>query len=101
VAQEALTNVVKHAQATQVDVRLLFLPSTVKLQVEDNGCGFDLSARTQRPAWGLLGMEERAKLLEGQVTIRSAPGQGTCVEMTIPYQSNVEVDDGNTPAAGG
>jgi nitrate/nitrite-specific signal transduction histidine kinase len=45
-------------------------------------------------------MEERASLLEGQVTIRSEPGQGTCVEMTIPYHSNVEVGNGDTIAAG-
>jgi NarL family two-component system sensor histidine kinase YdfH len=101
VAQEALTNVVKHAQATQVTVRLAYLPSTVMLQVEDNGCGFDMGARAQRPAWGLLGMEERATLLEGNVTIRSQPEQGTCVEMTIPYHSNLEVGDGDTAVARG
>lgn len=100
VAQEALTNVVKHAEATHVRVGLSYLPSTVMLQVEDDGCGFDVSARAERPAWGLLGMEERASLLEGQVTIRSEPGQGTCVEMTIPYHSNVEVGNGDTVAAG-
>ncbi|MBE2240732.1 MAG: sensor histidine kinase [Caldilineaceae bacterium] len=101
VAQEALTNVVKHAGATHVSVRLSYLPSTVMLQVEDNGRGFEVSARAERPAWGLLGMEERASLLEGHVTIRSQPGQGTCVEMTIPYHSNVEVGDGNTTIARG
>jgi signal transduction histidine kinase len=101
VAQEALTNVVKHALATHVTMRLEFRPATVMLQVEDNGCGFDMGARAERPAWGLLGMEERALLLDGHVTIRSQPGQGTCVEMTIPYHSNVEVGNGNATAARG
>jgi signal transduction histidine kinase len=101
VAQEALTNVVKHAQATHVAVCLRFLPDMVRLEVEDDGRGFDVGARAERPAWGLLGMEERASLLEGHVTIRSQAGQGTCVEMTIPYHSNVEVGDGNTVVARG
>ena len=73
VAQEALTNVVKHAQATKATVRLSYLPSVVMLQVEDDGCGFDVRAQAQRPAWGLLGMEERATLLGGNVVIQSQP----------------------------
>jgi len=101
VAQEALTNVVKHAQAANVTMRLSYLPSVVMLQVEDDGCGFDVRAQTQRPAWGLLGMEERATLLGGYVAIQSQPGHGAHVEMMIPYHPKSEVDDDDTTAARG
>jgi signal transduction histidine kinase len=101
VAQEALTNVVKHAQATSATVRLSYLPSLVRLQVADDGCGFDVRTQAQRPAWGLLGMEERATLLGGNVVIQSQPGQGTRVEMTVPYHSQLEVSDDDTTAARG
>ncbi len=101
VAQEALTNVVKHAQATNVTVRLSYLPSVVMLQVEDDGCGFDVRAQAQRPAWGLLGMEERATLLGGYVAIQSQPGHGARIEMMIPYQPQPEVGDDDTSAARG
>ena len=86
VAQEALTNVMKHAEATKAAVRLSYLPSVVMLQVEDDGCGFDVRAQAQRPAWGLLGMEERAALLGGYLAVQSQPGHGARIEMMIPYQ---------------
>jgi signal transduction histidine kinase len=101
VAQEALTNVIKHAQAANVSVRLSYLPTVVMLQVEDDGCGFDVRAQTQRPAWGLLGMEERATLLGGYVAIQSQPGHGARVEMMIPYHPQSEVGDDDTTAARG
>jgi signal transduction histidine kinase len=70
------------------------------LEVEDDGCGFEVHARAERPAWGLLGMEERATLLGGSVAIQSQPGHGTRVEMTIPYHPLAEVGDGDTAVAG-
>jgi two-component system sensor histidine kinase UhpB len=100
VAQEALTNVIKHARATTAAVQLSYLPSVVMLQVEDDGSGFDVHAQAERPAWGLLGMEERATLLGGYVAIQSKPdGHGTRVEMMIPYQTQAEVGNGDTAAA--
>jgi signal transduction histidine kinase len=101
VAQEALTNVIKHAQAANVSVRLSYLPTVVMLQVEDDGCGFDVRAQAQRPQWGLLGMEERATLLGGNVVVHSQPGHGARVEVTIPYHPKPEVGDDNTAAARG
>ena len=96
VAQEALTNVMKHAEATKATVRLSYLPSVVMLQVEDDGCGFDVRAQKERPAWGLLGMEERAALLGGYLAIQSQPGHGARIEMMIPYQPRSEARNGNT-----
>jgi signal transduction histidine kinase len=89
VAQEAVTNILKHANATISLIMLCYEEEAVVLRVEDNGCGFDVNrqeSRGGRPSWGLLGMNERATLLGGQYNIRSQPGTGTTVEVTIPYQ---------------
>jgi len=101
VAQEALTNVMKHAEATKATVRLSYLPSVVMLQVEDDGCGFDVHAQRQRPAWGLLGMEERAALLGGYLAVQSRPGHGARIEMMIPYQLKPEAGHDDAAAARG
>lgn len=90
VTQEALTNTIKHGQATCADVSLTFGEQYVTVVVVDNGRGFDLgqvmSDRVHQ-SWGLLGMQERASLLGGQVQVESRPGLGTTVTITIPYQT--------------
>ncbi len=88
VAQEALTNIVKYAQASYAWIRLNYTDDEVVLQVEDNGRGFNpsLQAQSNRSAWGVLGMRERAELLGGQFELQSSVGHGTCVQVTIPYQ---------------
>ena len=88
IAQEALTNVAKHAGASEVTVMLRFVPGTVCLLIEDNGRGFDAQARVGVGGWGLLGMKERASLLGGQCLIDSKPGQGTRVWTTAPLPAN-------------
>jgi signal transduction histidine kinase len=89
IAQEALTNVIRHAGATSVSICLTFGPDGVTLRVTDNGQGFDPDAalagrRDAPPAWGLMGMQERAGLVGGTSRIESEPGQGTTVEVTVP-----------------
>ena len=89
IAQEALTNVAKHAAATTVTVELLIAPTQVCLTVRDNGRGFDPAAvtsqRTQHPGgWGLVGMRERALLLGGECVVTAQPGAGTTVQVTAP-----------------
>ncbi len=88
IVQEALTNVVKHAEADEVRVRLELGDSMVSVQVEDNGKGFDTEAalrgKGNRGNLGLHAMAERATLLEGAFTIRSQPGQGTCLRVEVP-----------------
>lgn len=75
IAQEALSNVVQHAQATRVTVRLRFTDDEVTLTVEDNGIGFDVPERPEGLAraghFGLLGMQERAALVGGRLTLES------------------------------
>jgi signal transduction histidine kinase len=104
VAQEALTNVIKHADASKVVLHLTYLPQAVSLQVTDDGRGFDMSslAAKGRTSWGLLGMEERASLLGGDLAMESSIGKGTCIRVTIPNQSSAkEGSDGNEAATGG
>lgn len=85
VAQEALTNVARHAGASEVVVRLERLDERVRVMVRDNGCGFDRAQIHGTGGIGLLGMEERVKLAGGVLRVRSVPGEGTdvCAEFTV------------------
>jgi signal transduction histidine kinase len=85
--QEAMSNIARHAQATQVLVEVSVEGETIQVTIEDDGCGFDqaeVARRPGRPHWGLLGIAERAELLGGQARIDSTPGAGTRVEVRIP-----------------
>ena len=84
-AQEALNNVVKHAQADRVDIVLEHTHEHVSLIVEDNGIGFNPSeAQTAVEGFGLIGMRERAALAGADFQIESAPGDGTTVILRVP-----------------
>ncbi|AXA54408.1 PAS domain-containing protein [Pseudomonas thivervalensis] len=87
--QESLTNVSRHAQASQVSIRLECLAEHVLIEVSDNGKGFD-PAQLPKGTLGMLGMHERGHMLGGTVTIDSAPGQGACVQVNIPLQIDPE-----------
>jgi signal transduction histidine kinase len=88
VAQEALTNVIRHAQATQVDVGITKLPGVIRLEIGDNGKSFavekTLLARNNKRL-GLVGMRERIEMIGGSLAIISAPGEGTIVRAEIPF----------------
>lgn len=87
IAQEALTNVVKHAQATQGTITLEIDDGTVRLIVADNGIGFDpahLAVPEEHGGWGLLSMTERARAVGGNCRIESHPGRGTRVVVEVP-----------------
>ena len=84
IAQEALNNVIKHAEAQQVTVRLQFTDTTVCLQVCDDGIGFDTLKARSAGGVGLRSFEERAAKLGGQITMESQRGQGTTVTVVIP-----------------
>jgi signal transduction histidine kinase len=89
VTQEALNNVVKHAQATRVSVLVYRRPDSVALVVEDDGQGFDVTTvhKTTSEGLGLLGMRERVSLLQGELVIESAPSEGTTIKVTLPIGS--------------
>jgi PAS domain S-box-containing protein len=83
VAQEAVTNALRHARATTVTVTLGTVGDMLSLEVHDDGCGFDPAER-RRDALGLVSMEERALALGGHVEVRAAPGDGTIVRFLCP-----------------
>lgn len=89
IAQEAINNVVRHANASRIDIQLVYTHNNIYLRVEDNGQGFNaelvLKKKPGRPtAWGLLGMVERASLVGGSCNIYSHPGKGTLIEVNVP-----------------
>ena len=96
VAQEALTNVARHAHATEVSVLLTHLPDLARLEVSDNGIGFDPLAPgrlVSGSGLGLVGMQERVTLVGGTCRIESAPGEGTRVVVELPVNVSVTRDE--------
>ena len=93
ISQEALNNVVKHAQADKAYLTLRFDGDRVFLQVEDQGIGFDPQAlNTAEDHMGLTSMQERVDAMGGQLTIDSKPGQGTRVTVELTSPSEEEND---------
>ncbi|MCA9913426.1 MAG: sensor histidine kinase, partial [Anaerolineae bacterium] len=93
IAQECLTNVVRHAQATAIEVALKQEDHNVVMRIEDDGRGFSPTQLTARPGQrhlGLISMRERAAIVGGQLDVYSAPGQGTTVEVSVPIYEAVQ-----------
>lgn len=94
VAQAALSNIAKHAHASQVTVNLQKLPSAIQLAIKDDGQGFEVekvlfAKRYKR--LGLLGMRERVEMVGGSFVLDSAPGKGTTIHAKIPLQRKKDV----------
>jgi signal transduction histidine kinase len=89
VTQEAVTNAVRHAAASAVRVALRSNASGLEISVDDDGNGFDVRAtigQSASKALGLLGMQERVRLLGGEVRIVSEPGAGTRIHVQLPFE---------------
>ncbi len=86
--QEALTNVARHAAADWVTIMLARTPDAYLLEVRDNGQGFDPLV-TRKRAFGLVGMEERVLMLNGQIVVVSSPGNGTAIKVSLPIHKSV------------
>lgn len=86
IVQESLTNITRHAKASNVDVTLNRQGYDLRLKIRDSGRGFDASTTSKKHSFGLLGMRERAITLGGSLDITSEPGIGTVVDLTIPFQ---------------
>ena len=84
VAQEAINNVARHSDATQATIQFSFTEDSAALSVEDNGRGFDVVEAKLKDGVGLQGMEERATISGGKLTISSQPDQGTIVRLEVP-----------------
>jgi signal transduction histidine kinase len=95
IVQEALTNIARHAQARQVEIRLDRQEDHVTLRISDDGCGFNLDEMRIRAvagdSIGVLGMQERATLVGGELTIESALGQGSTVQFRAPWRTHEDL----------
>ncbi len=86
ICQEALSNILKHASATKVEITLRENTKKITLLILDNGKGFDVNKEMhqKRRGFGLINMKERIELLDGEYILKSAPGEGTQIQVTIP-----------------
>lgn len=82
--QESLTNIVRHAAATSVEIQIARSPDGLDIAISDNGGGMASKRPPGSQSYGILGMQERAKQLGGELTINSTPGHGTTVFLRIP-----------------
>ncbi len=98
IVQESLTNIVRYASASQIDVTLSCHENELRAQVSDNGLGFDLQTAAQKKSLGLLGMRERALALGGVLEIISKPGQGTTINLSIPIKFDRRKTDHDSTA---
>lgn len=97
--QELLINVVKHAHATTVRVTLCFRPTTVIVRVLDNGCGFIPDEEVNQPAsggFGLFSIQQRARLLNASLRIRSRSRRGSSVQLTLRYDAFSQAREGHS-----
>jgi PAS domain S-box-containing protein len=83
ICQEALTNVIKHSQASVVTIRAFCESEILTIEIEDNGKGFDAGHLKGRTSWGISGMHERALQFKGKLSIQSAAGAGTVVRLSL------------------
>lgn len=89
ITQESLRNVVRHAGVKRASVRLRRVGIQAELVIQDSGAGFDPDA-AQRAGIGLVGIDERARLVSGSARIQSAPGSGTVVTVRVPLKEEVQ-----------
>jgi signal transduction histidine kinase len=87
VVQEALTNTIRHAQTNHAQIDMLFEEDEVTLSIQDDGVGFDYEIYKSDPiGWGIAGMRERVRNLDGSIRLDSQKGMGTRIEFTIPIK---------------
>jgi PAS domain S-box-containing protein len=84
IIQESLNNISKYAQARCVDVSVVRIGERVHVMIRDDGCGFDVNEALTRKTYGLLGMQERAVVLDGNLRVSSRVGEGTRIELSFP-----------------
>lgn len=88
IMQEALNNIGKHANASRVVVDWRVTPAAARLRVADDGDGFDESRGVRETAFGLVGMRERAEVIDAELVVTSSPGAGTTIEVTVPREDS-------------
>lgn len=101
ILQETLNNILRHARARNIHVNLAYRGGLVRMEISDDGVGFDLPADGNFPQGkgaGLRNIRHRAAILEGRLQIRSAPGEGTCLMITVPLVSAANAQMAAHPA---
>ena len=94
IVQEALSNIARHANASQVWINLDCSKNNVLLTIEDNGHGFNPDeSKPQNGSYGLMNIQERAIIFGGTSEIKSTPGKGTTIRVEIPLYTNTEGDN--------
>jgi signal transduction histidine kinase len=84
IAQECAQNVVKHSRALVATVTFTVADGVARLEVADNGIGFEMTPGARSSGYGMLSMAERAELVGGSLAVRSRPGAGTTVAVSVP-----------------
>ncbi len=93
IAQEALTNIAKHAQASEVEMKLIRDKGDLTLTVRDNGIGIPSQYEPSTTQFGLIGMRARARSLWGNLTLRPLPGRGTELKVTFPWKASAHEEE--------
>jgi signal transduction histidine kinase len=88
IGQEVLTNALRHARARHFKVQIVFGQDAIRMGLRDDGCGFDPYLKSD--GFGLLGVKERVERMGGQVTICSAPGEGSAVLISVPFNDQIQ-----------
>ena len=92
IVQEALTNITKHADATQVSIEIRQQHEHLNLLIRDDGNGVDLDASGSGKGLGLIGMRERVETINGKIKFHSQPGDGFCIDITVPVSTVSETE---------
>jgi signal transduction histidine kinase len=86
ITQEIFNNIIKHSKAKEISVKLAYIDGGISLMIIDDGHGFDINALPdEQKGMGLKNIQKRAEIVGGRIFIQSQPGQGTCIDIFIPY----------------
>lgn len=88
IVQESLTNVARHAKATEVDISISKQDNFLNVSIEDNGKGIERTQLGDAKSFGIIGMKERAYISGGTLLIASEPGKGTKIDLSMPIKEN-------------
>ncbi len=100
IVQEALSNTLRHAKASKMEIRLQRPTETIRLTIRDNGIGFEMDAQ-KHASYGLLSMKERVNEIGGSLNIITAPGKGTRIDIRVPVMAAVALGEGGGEANDG
>lgn len=100
IVQEALSNTLRHAKASKMEIRLQRPTETIRLTIRDNGIGFEMDAQ-KHASYGLMSMKERVNEIGGSLNIITAPGKGTRIDIRVPVMAAAAPDEGGGEANDG